>query len=298
MNIFSPQPSGLSPQVSSALDLTIAIPARNEERNLPDCLRAIGRDFAKRIVLLDSGSTDRTCEIAREHGADVLEFRWNGQFPKKRNWFLREHRPETKWVLFLDADEYLTPEFKEEVRRVLPTTTHAGFWLHYSIYFLGRKLKGGYPLDKLAMFRTGAGEYERIAEDHWSDLDMEVHEHPVLEGTVGKIRARIDHQDMRGTSYYVWKHNEYSSWEAARFLRYAGDAATRAQWTWKQKLKYRLMQTPFIGVAYFFGSYVLMGGFRDGFTGLAFAIMKMSYFTQVFCKLEEGAPGPKRPPSS
>lgn len=273
------------------LDLTIAIPARNEERNLPDCLKAIGRDFAKRIVLLDSGSTDRTCEIAREHGVEVLEFRWDGQFPKKRNWFLREHAPKTKWVLFIDADEYLTPDFKEEVRRVLPTTPHAGFWLHYSIYFLGRKLKGGYPLDKLALFRVGAGEYERIAEDHWSDLDMEVHEHPVLEGTVGKIRSRIDHQDMRGTSYYVWKHNEYSSWEAARFLRYVGDPSIRAKWTWKQKLKYRLMQTPFIGVAYFFGSYVLMGGFRDGFTGLAFAILKMSYFTQVYCKLKEGETG-------
>jgi glycosyltransferase involved in cell wall biosynthesis len=135
-----------------------------------------------------------------EHGVEVVEFRWNGQFPKKRNWFLREHTPKTEWVLFIDADEYLTPEFKEEVRRVLPGTKHAGFWLHYSIYFLGKKLKGGYPLDKLALFRVGAGEYERIEEDHWSDLDMEVHEHPVLEGTVGKIRARIDHPDMRGTS--------------------------------------------------------------------------------------------------
>ncbi|MEX1116817.1 MAG: glycosyltransferase family 2 protein [Akkermansiaceae bacterium] len=288
MSTSSPQPSGLSSQPSSVLDLTIAIPARNEERNLPDCLRAIGQDFAKHVVLLDSGSTDRTGEIAREHGVEVVEFRWNGQFPKKRNWFLREHTPKTKWVLFLDADEYLTPDFKEEVRRVLPATKHAGFWLHYSIYFLGKKLKGGYPLDKLALFRVGAGEYERIEEDHWSDLDMEVHEHPVLEGSVGKIRARIDHQDMRGTSYYVWKHNEYSSWEAARFLRYAGDPATRAHWTWKQKLKYRLMQTPFIGIVYFFGSFVLMGGFRDGFTGLAFAILKMSYFTQVYCKLREG----------
>ena len=255
---------------------------------MPDCLRAIGKNFAKYVVLLDSGSTDRTCEIAREHGAEVLDFRWSGQFPKKRNWFLREHTPKTTWVLFIDADEYLTPEFKEEVRRVLPRSKHAGFWLHYSIYFLGNKLKGGCPLDKLALFRVGAGEYEKIEEDHWSDLDMEVHEHPVLEGSVGKIRARIDHQDMRGTSYYVWKHNEYSSWEAARFLRYAGDPTIRAHWTWKQKLKYRLMQTPFIGIVYFFGSYVLMGGFRDGFTGLAFAILKMSYFTQVYCKLKEG----------
>ncbi len=256
------------------------------------CRIACGRSggiLRSTIVLLDSGSTDRTCEIAREHGADVLEFRWNGQFPKKRNWFLREHTPKTKWVLFLDADEYLTQEFKDEMRRVLPGTRHAGFWLCYSIYFLGRKLKGGYPLEKLALFRVGSGEYERIEEDHWSDLDMEVHEHPVLEGTVGENTQRASTIRTCGARPIMsWKHNEYSSWEAARFLRYSGDAAIRSNWTWKQKLKYRLMQTPFIGVVYFFGSYVLMGGFRDGFTGLAFAILKMSYFTQVYCKLREG----------
>jgi len=273
--------------MNSALDLTIAIPARNEERNLPACLKAIGTGWARRVVVVDSGSTDRTREIARELGAEVLEFYWNGQFPKKRNWFLREHRPDTTWVLFLDADEFVTPEFKEELCRTLPATPHAGFWLHYSIYFLGSKLKGGYPLDKLALFRVGKGEYEVIKENRWSDLDMEVHEHPVIEGSVGRIRSCIDHQDMRGTWHYVSKHNEYSSWEAARFLRAAGDPAVRVKWTWKQKIKYRLMRTPFLGPVYFLGSFVLMGGWRDGFTGLAFAILKMSYFTQVYCKLRE-----------
>jgi glycosyltransferase involved in cell wall biosynthesis len=287
----TPQVSGLSPQPSSALDLTIAIPARNEERNLPGCLEAIGKDLAMRVVLLDSGSTDRTKEIASEHGAEVLEFRWDGRFPKKRNWFLREHTPQTEWVLFLDADEYITPEWKDELRRVLPTTSHSGFWLCYSVWFLGRKLKGGYPLEKLALFRVGAGEYERIEEDHWSDLDMEVHEHPILSGTIGKLRSRIDHQDFRGTAHYVAKHNEYSSWEASRFLRYSGDPEVRAGWTWKQKLKYRLVRTPFLGAAYFLGSFVLMAGWRDGFAGLAFAILKMSYFTQIYCKLAEGGKG-------
>jgi glycosyltransferase involved in cell wall biosynthesis len=152
---------------------------------------AIGRDFARRIVLLDSGSTDLSIEIARSREVEVLEFFWNGKFPEKRNWFLKEHTPLSKWVLFLDADEYLTSQFKEELKKLLPHTQHAGFWLSYSVYFQGRRLKGGYPLDKLALFRVGSGEYERIDEDSWSDLDMEVHEHPLINGSVGFIRSKI-----------------------------------------------------------------------------------------------------------
>ena len=89
------------------LDLTIAIPVRNEERNLAVCLQAIGTDFAQRVVVIDSVSTDATAAVAAAHGADVISFHWNGHFPKKRNWFLRHHTPSTEWVLFLDADEIL-----------------------------------------------------------------------------------------------------------------------------------------------------------------------------------------------
>jgi glycosyltransferase involved in cell wall biosynthesis len=85
------------------LDLTIAIPVRNEERNLPDCLRAIGLGLAIKVVVIDSGSTDKTVEIAHSLGAEVLNFEWNGRFPKKRNWFLRNYAFTTKWVFFLDA---------------------------------------------------------------------------------------------------------------------------------------------------------------------------------------------------
>jgi glycosyltransferase involved in cell wall biosynthesis len=271
-----------------ALDLTIAIPVKNEEHNLPGCLDAIGTGFAERIVVLDSGSTDGTMRIAKEQGAEVLDFRWNGRFPKKRNWFLREHPPKTRWILFLDADEVLTAEFKDELRRTLPTTGHSGFWLHYSIYFMGKKLRGGYPLDKLALFRVGAGEYEHIEEQEWSRLDMEVHEHPLIQGTIGSIGARIDHLDQRGITHWVAKHNEYSSWEAARFLASRRSAQIHTSWTPKQKLKYALMQTPLLGVAYFFGSFFGMGGWKDGSRGLAFALLKMSYFTQLGWKIREG----------
>lgn len=271
----------------SPLDLTIALPVRNEERNLPGCLAAIGNGLASRIVVIDSGSTDRTQQIATEFGADVVAFEWDGKFPKKRNWYLRNHPVTTKWILFLDADEYLTEEFKKELRQALERDDKVGYWLSYTIYFLGKQLKGGYPLRKLALFKVGAGEYERIDEEQWSKLDMEVHEHPILTGEVGVIKSKIDHQDFRGVSHYVIKHNEYASWEAGRFIKTINTPNVSDNWTWKQRLKYRLMRTVLIGPAYFCGSFFLLGGFRDGARGWAFAVLKMSYFTQVYCKIRE-----------
>ena len=272
--------------MSTVLDLTIAIPVRNEAANLPGCLAAIGDDLASHIVVIDSGSTDATVAIAQKAGAKVINFVWNGQFPKKRNWFLQNYTPTTKWILFLDADEYLTDNFKIELRAALQDedSHKVGYWLSYTVYFLGKQLKGGYPLRKLALFRVGAGEYERINEQQWSQLDMEVHEHPILQGEVGTLHSKIDHQDFRGVSHYVLKHNEYAAWEAARFLK---NSTIDSGWTWKQRLKYRLMQSIWIGPVYFCGSFLLLGGFRDGARGLAFAVLKMSYFTQIYCKIKE-----------
>lgn len=269
------------------LDLTIAIPVLNEEKNLPSCLEAIGKDFVKKIVVIDSGSTDRTRAITEEFGAGFIEFKWDGQFPKKRNWYLRNHKPETAWVLFLDADEFLTTDFKNELSKAVQANDVNGYWLNYTIFFMGKNLKGGYPLRKLALFRPGAGEYERIDEQQWSKLDMEIHEHPIIEGNVGEIKAKIDHQDFRGSAHYMTKHIEYASWEASRYLKAVNDPAIAARWTFKQKIKYRLMRSVFIGPAFFLGSFFLLGGFRDGRRGFAFAILKMSYFTLIYCKIKE-----------
>ena len=269
------------------LSLTIAIPVHNEEENLGLCLQAIGSGFAESVVVIDSSSNDKTTDIANQYNVEIVNFEWNGHFPKKRNWFLREHRPNTDWVLFLDADEILTQTVKREITEALPESTHQGYLLSYTNYFLGKKLKGGYPLRKIALFRVGEVEYERIEENHWSKCDMEVHEHPLLTGTMGVIRSRIDHRDFRGIDAYINKHNEYSTWEAKRLFQYQGSQQTNSTWKPHQRLKYRLITSPWGGLAFFFGSFFGMGGWRDGSIGFAFCLLKASYFTQIACKLRE-----------
>jgi glycosyltransferase involved in cell wall biosynthesis len=267
--------------------LTVAIPARNEERNLAACLQSIGLDFARQVVVIDSASSDGTAVVAKAHGAELIQFQWNGQFPKKRNWFLRHHTPSTPWVLFLDADEILNPAVKAEIAAALPGCHHAGFLLSYTNYFLGRRLRGGYPLRKLALFRVGEVEYERIEEDHWSACDMEVHEHPIVSGSIGVIRNRIDHRDLRGIDSYMAKHNQYAAWEARRLFQHRHDPEATARWKPHQRLKYRLLTSPWGSLAFFLGSFFAMGGWRDGGIGFAFCLLKAGYFVQISCRLRE-----------
>ena len=99
----------MSNQKDSKLPVTAAVPVKNEESNLTKCLERLGR-FAE-IVVIDSGSTDRTREIAESFGARVVGFSWDGKYPKKRNWFLLNAPPQQPWVLFLDADEFVDDAF-------------------------------------------------------------------------------------------------------------------------------------------------------------------------------------------
>ena len=173
---------------------------------------------SQKSLSLTSGSTDDSCEIAQQHDAKVLQFDWNGKFPKKRNWVLQTYTFSTPWVLFLDADESINQAFVNECRRKLATTKHNGFWLNYQNYFMGKALRHGDSMRKIALFRVGHGTYEKIEENAWSELDMEIHEHPIIDGTVGSLQSPIIHNEQKGLHHYIAKHNEYSSWEAKRTL--------------------------------------------------------------------------------
>ena len=285
----------------SLANVTVVIPVKNEATNLPVCLVRLG-GFGH-VVVVDSESTDATAELARAAGAEVLCFEWDGKFPKKRNWVLQTYDFQTQWVLFLDADEFVSEAFKAELSAILETTDCVGFWLNYERWFLGKQLRHGDEFNKLALFRVGAGVYERIEENQWSALDMEIHEHPVLEGPVGEIRAPIEHNEYRGLHHYIAKHNEYASWEASRYGCLIGNSegsesesdqsesgSESEAWqglTPRQRAKYRHLAKWWAAPVYFIRGYIFKGGFLDGAAGFHFALGKAIYFYQIRLKIFE-----------
>ncbi len=259
--------------------LTIAIPTKNSAERIVKCIQSIGNNFAIEIVVIDSQSTDKTAEIAIELGAKVLQFHWNGKYPKKRNWFLMENTPKTDWILFLDDDEILTEKSKLAITKAISQTGINAFWLNYSVYNSDKKLNWGYPLKKLALFKTDAGFFEKIEEDFWSSLDMEIHEHPIINGPIGSIKEKLEHKVNFNEPGWQPKHLEYAKWEAKRFLNLSSN---NKDLTILQKIKYTILKSPAAGFFFFLGSYILLGGFMDGKNGLKYAYHKACYFNWVY----------------
>ena len=276
--------------------LTIVIPVRNEEQNLPACLENV--ETFKHVVVVDSGSTDRTKEIFEGLRSNVsgpkdgwhwLDFKWDGKFPKKRNWVLANYRFKTPWALFLDADERMTEAWKREAAALLGSASAERCDIikcYYDNWFMGRMLRHGDVMQKTAMVRVGAAEYEKIDEDNWSSLDMEIHEQLQVKGSgeggrVGEIRARMEHHDRRSFESHVAKHREYAKWEANRYRQLMDRPERWEALTARQKVKYRNLTRWWLAPAYFAASYFHKLGFLDGYAGLRFALFKAWYFTLV-----------------
>ena len=266
---------------AAKIPVTVVIPVRNEEANLGRCLARLA-DF-EQVVVIDSSSTDRTKDIALEFGARYVNFEWDGKFPKKRNWFMLNHPIPTEWILFLDADEFVGEAFTAALTAAIADRSVAGYWLSYTNHFMGRRLNFGLPQRKLALFRAGRGLFERIDEDHWSGLDMEVHEHPIIEGNLGEIKVRIDHDDDRGLRKFIEKHTDYAQWEARRnlLMRSALPGGSVVALTLRQRTKYRFITAWWYPAGYFLYAYVIRLGFLDGRAGFVYAAMKFWYFTLI-----------------
>jgi glycosyltransferase involved in cell wall biosynthesis len=283
VSVIDTAPETGDPEVTRAADdvaVTVVVPVKNEEGNLPRCLAALSR-FAE-VIVVDSGSTDRTQEITRQAGATLVEFRWDGRYPKKRNWVLINHRLANEWVLFLDADEFVDDQFCNEVAAAIASGQHNGYWLNYSNYFLGRRLKYGVPQRKLALFRVGSGLYERVDEDHWTTLDMEVHEHPIVNGSVGEIQAPIEHNDFRGIEKFLDRHRDYARWESRRILLFKRLGGPRGvHLTPRQRFKYRNLTSWWYPWFYFLYAYAVKLGVLDGTAGFQYAFYKSWYFLTI-----------------
>jgi len=271
---------------AGTLPITVVVPVKNEERSLPRCLAQLTR-FAE-VIVVDSGSTDGTKQVARAAGARVLEFDWNGRFPKKRNWVLMQHTPATPWVLFLDADEFVDRAFCDQLERAIEDERFDGYWLNYTNHFLRRRLRHGVPQRKLALFRVGKALYERIDEDAWSGLDMEIHEHPVVEGKVGEITAPIEHNDFRGIKKFLDRHSDYALWEARRYLLLERQNKAGARdLTSRQRFKYANLERWWYPWFYFIYAYVIRLGVLDGAAGFQYAFYKAWYFLTIRLLIQE-----------
>ena len=275
----------MNPAAHPALPVTVAIPVKNEEANIAQCLDRLDR-FAE-VVVIDSGSTDRTADIAKEFGARVVDFCWDGRYPKKRNWFLINEPPTQPWVLFLDADEFVDEAFCEALAGAVAVDSINGYWLCYTNYFLGEPLRHGLAQRKLALFRVGTALYEKIDEDCWSQLDMEIHEHPVVEGEIGEILAPIDHQNYKGLGNFIEKHRDYALWEARRYVTLQRDSAAWEHFTPRQRFKYRHLAKWWYPWFYFAFTYLAKFGFLDGGAGFHYAAYKAWYFQTIRLLIKE-----------
>lgn len=264
---------------SAKIPVTVVIPVKNEEANIAYCLERLDQ-FAE-VVVIDSSSDDKTEEIAERFGIPVLQFEWNGAYPKKRNWYLLNHRPSQPWVLFLDADEFVDHDFCLSIRASIQNDTFDGFWLTYRNYFLGSELKHGLPQRKLALFRVGKGLYERIDEVGWSRLDMEVHEHPIIDGAVGTIFTPIEHQDYRGLAKFIERHTDYARWESRRYANLKAGPEDSKRFTPRQRFKYRHLAKWWYPWFYFLFTYIAKLGVLDGRAGFQYALYKSWYFQTI-----------------
>lgn len=255
---------------------SVLIPTRNEAANLPACIgSAAGAD---EIVVVDSGSTDGTPDIARGLGATVVDFRWNGQFPKKKNWALGTVPWRHEWVFILDADERISPELARELAAVVAAPAADGYYVNRRFWFLDGWLRhcGYYPSWNLRFFRHALGRYEQLPGAAESDSgDNEVHEHVVLRGATGRLSHDMDHYAFPTIASWVEKHNRYSNWEARLLVSPAAAAAANrpdiaADLARKRRLKHWAGRVPCRPTLRFLYHYVLRAGFLDGYRGFVF----------------------------
>ncbi len=264
---------------TAPVPVSVIVPIKNEAENLPRCLASIA--WAGEIFVVDSQSSDGSQEIAREHGAEVVQFAFNGTWPKKKNWAL-EHLPfRYEWVFILDADEVLPPGAEAEFRNVIAEAgTTAGYWINRRFMFMGRWLRHAYyPNWNLRLFRHSLGRYEKLTEVATASGDNEVHEHVVVQGPTGRLRCEMDHYAFPSVEVFVEKHNRYSNWEArvAAAADHSSSELQSARVAQRRRLKRLSQRLPFRPLLRFLYVYVWQRGFLDGREGFYFARLHAFY---------------------
>lgn len=274
--------------------LTVILPVRNEEENLPAALASV--DWADRVIVIDSHSTDRTVEIADSAGAEVVQFDYPGRGPKKKAWALRNLEPDNDWAFLLDADERVTPALRAEIEEAISDDECAGYYVDREFVFMGRRLRCFRPNWNLRLFRWGRGQMEDLGLAELEHTgDNEIHEHVFVDGPAGFLESPLLHEDYRGITAWIDRHNKYSTWEANlyRFFRTQPVGVgpigfLRLNAFERKRILRRLwVRLPMRPPLRFFVWYVLRRGFLDGRPGFVFCLLMAYYELLIGIKLRE-----------
>lgn len=259
--------------------VAVLILTHNEESNIGKCIRSV-LPLTRRIFVVDSGSTDRTVEIAQSHGAQVLHRKWT-TYAEQLNWALDNIDIGSPWTFRLDADEELTDGLVQALKRFLeaPPENVRGIYVRRRVYFLGRWIRHGgyYPTWLLRVFRTGYGRCEAL----WMD------EHIVVgDGETIRISEDLIDKNNKDLTFWTDKHNKYANREVLDIVdKLAGhdrggrlkpslleSQAQSRRWV-KDNLYLRmpLFVRPFL---YFMYRYFVRLGILDGREGLIFHFLQ------------------------
>jgi glycosyltransferase involved in cell wall biosynthesis len=259
------------------LPLSVIILTYNEELNISQALNSV-KDWAEEIIVLDSGSTDGTIKLAENLGAKIFH-RTFDNYANQRNYALRELPIQNEWILFLDADEYLTEELKKEISETLKTTDCNGFYLKRRFYFWGKWIKHGgyYPTWILRLFKKEKGHIER-----------EINEHFVIKGKVGYLKNDFVDNNHKSITEWIDKHNKYATYEAEELLKFrqrkksgkkdefadlSGSQAQKKRWI-REHIWNPLMPPLIRPFIYFFYRYIIRLGFLDGKAGFIYHFLQ------------------------
>jgi glycosyltransferase involved in cell wall biosynthesis len=276
------------PAPTSKAPIAVMIPTKDEQENLPHALASVA-DWAAQVFVLDSGSTDRTEAIAREHGVQFVFHPWEG-YARQKNWGLDNLPITAPWVFILDADEAITPKLRDELIALATADScpENAFYVNRYFVFLGQRIRhcGYYPSWNLRFFRRGKARYEQ----------RDVHEHMVVDGSSGYLKHDMEHYDRRGLELYIAKHNHYSTLEARELYRiernrsqgtmkfsFWGGPIERRRWV-KHVIWPRL---PAKWLFRWLFMYIFKLGILDGVVGFHFCLFLASYEHQITLKLKE-----------
>jgi glycosyltransferase involved in cell wall biosynthesis len=252
--------------------ITTVVMTLNEELHIGRCARSAARLGS--VLVVDSGSGDRTVELAKEAGAMVVHHDWAG-YGAQRAWAL-DQVADADWVLVLDADEYLDPAVEAEIREVTRTAEFEAYYLRRRNYFLGRRLThaGRWPDLQLRLFRPGAVTFEARS----------VHERAISRAAPGVLTNPIHHDNVRGIDHFLARHADYARLEAGEMAKARAAGEARVGWllgsrhqrrrALKELVWYRL---PARGAVRWFWLMVVRRGFLDGPEGRSYIRLLMTY---------------------